>query len=358
MCSVCGCGVGETRIEGASQARPAAHEHEHEHVAPDGTVYRHRHGHTHDHGHEHSAAEGTVTPHRHGHSHVHAHEHEHVAADGTVIPHSHRHEHDHEHVAADGRVHRHSHGHAHAPAHGAPDGSAQRDGDALAAAPALARLIAVEQDILAKNNRFAAVNRRLFEATGVVCLNLMSSPGSGKTTLLERTLADRRGRFPAAVIEGDQQTSADAERIRATGTPAVQVNTGRGCHLDAAMVTEAVAALELAPGTVLFVENVGNLVCPAGFDLGEAARVVVVSVTEGEDKPLKYPAMFASADLVLVNKTDLLPHLRFDLARLLENAQRVKPGVEVIETSATTGDGLDRWYAWIEARRARIGAAP
>ncbi len=216
--------------------------------------------------------------------------------------------------------------------------------------------MAVEQDILAKNDRFATVNRRLFEATGVLVLNLMSSPGSGKTTLLARTLTDLKGRFPAAVIEGDQQTSLDAERIRATGAPAIQVNTGKGCHLDAQMVTQAVAELHVRPGTVLFVENVGNLVCPAGFDLGETARVVVISVTEGEDKPLKYPNMFAGADLLLVNKVDLLPHLSFDLDALVANARKVRPHLEVIEVSATSGLGLARWYEWVEAARARQAA--
>jgi hydrogenase nickel incorporation protein HypB len=308
MCAVCGCGSGEVRISGGT-----AHAHEHDHVAPDGTVTRHSHAHDHPHAH----APGEDAPHHHHHD------------EGG----------EHEHVGADGRVYRHSHAHAAGDAH-------------VHMAAGTPNLVRIEQDILAKNDRFAAVNRRLFEATGVLCLNLMSSPGSGKTTLLERTLTDTSGRFPAAVIEGDQQTSADAERIRATGTPAIQVNTGKGCHLDAQMVTQAVGELPLPQGAVLFVENVGNLVCPAGFDLGEAARAVVVSVTEGEDKPLKYPNMFASADVVLVNKIDLLPHLRFDLARLIENARKVKPGVAVLEVSATSGQGLDAWYAWIEARRA------
>jgi len=212
----------------------------------------------------------------------------------------------------------------------------------------------VEQDILAKNDRYAAVNRRLFNATGVLVLNLMSSPGSGKTTLLCRTLADLHGLFPAAVVEGDQQTSHDADRIRATGTPAIQVNTGKGCHLDAQMLTEASAAFDLPRGSVLFVENVGNLVCPAGFDLGETARIVVVSVTEGEDKPLKYPNMFATADVVLVNKVDLLPHLSFDVDRLVGNVHKIRPDVPVFQVSATSGAGLDHWYGWITSHLARV----
>ncbi len=218
------------------------------------------------------------------------------------------------------------------------------------------RLIAIEQDILAKNDSFAAVNRQLFAAKGVFVLNLMSSPGSGKTTLLTRTLTDLKGRFPMAVIEGDQQTSFDANRIRATGTPAIQVNTGRGCHLDAQMVTQAVGRLPVETGSVLFIENVGNLVCPAGFDLGEAHKVVVLSVTEGEDKPLKYPAMFAGADLLLVNKIDLLPHLTFDVARMIAYARQLKPDLRVIEVSATTGQGLEDWYGWIAAGLAKAVA--
>jgi hydrogenase nickel incorporation protein HypB len=210
-------------------------------------------------------------------------------------------------------------------------------------------LLRVEQDILAKNNAYAAANRELFTAAGSFAVNLMSSPGAGKTTLLVRTLSDLKGRFPAAVIEGDQQTSVDADRIRATGTPAFQVNTGKGCHLDALQVTRAAGSLGLAPESVLFIENVGNLVCPAGFDLGEAKRVVVLSTTEGEDKPLKYPNMFAACDLLLVNKIDLLPYVAFDVGRMVDYARRIKPNLEVIEVSATAGQGLDRWYRWIEA---------
>ncbi|HYD32645.1 MAG TPA: hydrogenase nickel incorporation protein HypB [Azospirillaceae bacterium] len=256
--------------------------------------------------------------------------------------HHHGSDHEHEHMAADGTVVRHRHG---------PDAIRLDQGTAGAevAGMSQSRLVRIEQDILAKNANFARVNRQLFTATGVLSLNLMSSPGSGKTTLLTRTLTDLKGHHPMAVIEGDQQTSFDAERIRATGTPAIQINTGKGCHLDAQMVTQAVGRLGLDAGSVLFIENVGNLVCPAGFDLGEAARVVVLSVTEGEDKPLKYPGMFAAADLLLVNKVDLLPHLAFDTARMIDFARRVKPTLEVLEVSATTGQGMDRWYAWIEA---------
>ena len=219
------------------------------------------------------------------------------------------------------------------------------------------RLIRVEQDILSKNASFAGVNRQLFTATGTLALNLMSSPGSGKTTLLVRTLTDLAGRWPLAVIEGDQQTDCDAARIRATGTPALQINTGKGCHLDAQMITQAVGQLAPPPGAVLFIENVGNLVCPAGFDLGEAGRVVVLSVTEGEDKPLKYPNMIGVADLLLINKVDLLPYLHFDVERLIANARRIRPDLPVLQVSATSGEGLPAWYDWIAARRADLRPA-
>ncbi len=219
------------------------------------------------------------------------------------------------------------------------------------------RLVTLEQDILAKNNGYAAANRRLFAERGILALNLVSSPGSGKTTLLVRTIEELAGRFPAYVIEGDQQTSADAERIRATGAPALQINTGKGCHLDGHMVGHAVEHLDPAEGSVLFIENVGNLVCPAAFDLGEAHKVAILSVTEGEDKPLKYPDMFAAADLVLLNKVDLLPHLDFDVEAAAANARKVNPAIEVLQVSARSGEGLAEWLAWIAAARDRTGAA-
>ena len=191
-------------------------------------------------------------------------------------------------------------------------------------------------------------NRAWLAERGIFALNLVSSPGSGKTTLLVRTIEQLAGRLPVAVIEGDQQTSFDADRIRATGAPAIQINTGKGCHLDAAMVETALGRLPLADGAVLMIENVGNLVCPAGFDLGEAHKVVVLSVTEGEDKPLKYPDMFHAASLMLLNKVDLLPHLSFDVERCLANARRVNPAIEILQVSATTGQGMAAWLAWIE----------
>lgn len=219
------------------------------------------------------------------------------------------------------------------------------------------RLIQIEQDILAKNNAYAAANRDFFGQRGVLALNLLSSPGSGKTTLLVETIKKLKARCEIAVIEGDQQTCADAARIRETGVPAIQINTGKGCHLDGHMVGHALEDLAPKSGSVLFIENVGNLVCPAAFDLGEAYKVVILSVTEGEDKPLKYPDMFAAADLVLVNKIDLMPHLDFDLAEAVSNMRKVNPGVKVLEVSARSGTGLERWTQWIEAAHAlqRIG---
>lgn len=211
-------------------------------------------------------------------------------------------------------------------------------------------VVSVEQDILSKNNAIAAKNRRHFGSHNVLALNLVSSPGAGKTTLLVETLSRLADTVPLAVIEGDQETSTDADRIRATGAPALQVNTGRGCHLDAEMVDRAFHRLHIQDG-VLFIENVGNLVCPAGFDLGEAHKVVIASVTEGEDKPLKYPNMFAAASLMLVSKMDLLPHLDFDVNTLIENALRVNPTLGVLQVSAKSGDGMDQWINWINAAR-------
>jgi hydrogenase nickel incorporation protein HypB len=210
------------------------------------------------------------------------------------------------------------------------------------------RIVQIEEDILAKNDAFARENRRYFADRGILALNVMSSPGSGKTSLLVRTIDAWQKRAPIAVIEGDQRTSRDADRIRATGARAVQINTGKGCHLDAHMVGHALRDLKPSDDSVLLIENVGNLVCPASFDLGEANRVVILSVTEGEDKPLKYPDMFRAADLMLINKVDLLPYVDFNVAEAIEFAQRVRPGLEAIAVSARTDEGLDAWLAWIE----------
>jgi len=212
-------------------------------------------------------------------------------------------------------------------------------------------LLAIEERVLAHNDHLAAHNRAWLERRGIRAVNLMSSPGSGKTSLLERTIAETSGRREVCVIEGDQETAADAERIARAGANAVQVNTGAGCHLDASMVERALGSLDPGEGSLLFVENVGNLVCPALFDVGEHRRVVVVSVTEGDDKPLKYPQMFAAADLVVVNKTDLLPYVDCDLDVVTKNARAVHPGVDVLPLSVRDGSGMDAWYAWLD----RIG---
>lgn len=213
------------------------------------------------------------------------------------------------------------------------------------------RLIEIETDILAKNDRYARANRAWLAATGIFAVNLVSSPGSGKTTLLCRTI-EALGDQPLGVIEGDQQTQNDADRIRATGARAVQVNTGKGCHLDGHMVGHAMEHLDLAAGSMLFIENVGNLVCPAAFDLGEDGKVAILSVTEGEDKPLKYPDMFTAARLAILNKIDLAPHCDVDLDLYETNLRRVNPGIEILRVSARTGEGMDAWLAWLRAHLA------
>ena len=218
------------------------------------------------------------------------------------------------------------------------------------------RQIAVERDLMAKNNSYAAVNRRRFLDNDILALNLVSSPGSGKTQLLVKTIEMRGNAQGCAVIEGDQQTANDANRIRAAGARAVQINTGKGCHLDAHMIGHALDDLAPDHGSVLFIENVGNLVCPAGFDLGEAHKVVVLSVTEGEDKPLKYPDMFAAADLALINKADLLPYLDVDIDLMIANARRINPTLAIIQTSAKTGAGMADWLGWISAAQRRAAA--
>jgi hydrogenase nickel incorporation protein HypB len=259
------------------------------------------HSHSHDDDHEHS----------HDH-HKHSHEHH---------DHDHDHHHDHEHSAE----------HAHAP------GLSQK------------RMVQIEQDILAKNNRYAAENRSYFSERGILVLNLVSSPGSGKTTLLTKTIALLKNDLDIAVIEGDQQTARDAERIRATGVPALQINTGKGCHLDAHRVGHALVTLQPKNHSLLFIENVGNLVCPSAFDLGEAHKVVILSVTEGEDKPIKYPDMFHAADLMILNKTDLLPYLDFDSEECIQYAKQVNPRIKILSLSAKTGEGMDSWLRWLKA---------
>jgi hydrogenase nickel incorporation protein HypB len=262
--------------------------------------------------------------------------HAHVHADGT------RHNHPHDHFVAhhhDGDVHpdQESHHHAHVHRHGDPHEHDDPVRD----------IVNIETRILAKNDALAAKNRAWFAGREILALNLVSSPGSGKTMLLERTIAGLASELSLFVIEGDQATANDGERIRVAGAPVVQVNTGTGCHLDAEMVARGLSELKPGPGAVVFIENVGNLVCPALFDLGERAKTVIFSTTEGEDKPLKYPHMFRAAALVILNKIDLLPHLDFSATRAIANVRQVNPGVTILETSARTGEGLEEWYAWI-----------
>lgn len=261
--------------------------------------------------------------------------------------HDHHHDHTHDHS------HHHHHHHdtrgdlhfGHGPAHAHAPGLSQT------------RMVEIEQNILAKNDAYAATNRDYFTKHGIFTLNLVSSPGSGKTSLLVETVKALAKELPVAVIEGDQQTLNDANRIRATGVPAVQINTGKGCHLDAHMIGHALPSLEFPEGGVLFIENVGNLVCPAGFDLGEAHKVTILSVTEGEDKPLKYPDMFAASDVMILNKCDLLPYLDFDVARCIEYARRINPNMQVIKLSARSGEGLEAWLDWVRQGQQRMVAA-
>ncbi|WP_288048547.1 hydrogenase nickel incorporation protein HypB [Acidiphilium sp.] len=272
---------------------------------------------------------------------------------GDTGEHHYDHEHEHEHERGHGHGHGHDHGHDH--------GHAPEHAHAHAAGLAPARMVRVEQDIMAANQRHADANRTYFAERGIFVVNLVSSPGSGKTSLLVRTVAALKAEMPVAVIEGDQQTEFDAERIRAAGAPAWQINTGKACHLDAHMVGHALEHLPSLEGGILFIENVGNLVCPAGFDLGEAHKVVILSVTEGEDKPLKYPHMFHAADLMLVNKIDLLPHVACDMELILAGALRVNPAIGSVAVSAATGEGFGAWLDWLRqgrerARRAQHGA--
>jgi len=292
MCTTCGCATGEVKIDGAEVQHDDAHEHRHVHTHADGT--------THAHGY------------KPGHAHEHAHSHDHAP--------------------------RYAPSHSHAPG---------MDGR---------RMVQIEQDILAKNNAYAARNRKCLLDLGIFALNLVSSPGSGKTTLLCKTIS-MLGDVPVAVIEGDQQTSQDAERIRATGAPAIQINTGKGCHLDAHMVGHAMEKLGLAEDSLLMIENVGNLVCPAAFDLGEAHKVAILSVTEGADKPIKYPDMFRAASLMLLNKIDLLPYVDFEMDAAMAYARRVNPEIRVICVSATSGEGMDEWLAYLRDGMAGAGTA-
>ena len=288
MCGTCGCGSeeGGVRILAPSQGVEGSTKVQH---------LDHHHGHSQDHHHP---------PHDHGHQdHVHDHEH-----------------------------HHHHHG-----------------DEGVTMAPNK-KVIEVEQDVLHQNQVMAARNRGYFEALNIFSLNLVSSPGSGKTALLERTLKDLKENLDFYVIEGDQQTVNDANRIAALEVPVMQINTGKGCHLESDMVFEAVKQLKMKPDSILMIENVGNLVCPSMFDLGEQKRVVIISTTEGEDKPIKYPDMFHTSDVCIINKIDLMPHLNFDMNRLKDYALQVNPNLQFFEVSATTGEGMDAWYEWLKVQ--------
>lgn len=288
MCTTCGCGDAENEVS----------------ILKPGEKIE-MHDHSHEHGHEHSHH------HHHGHEHEHGHEHHH---------HHHGHEHEHEHE--------HDHGHSHTHK----------------------TVIELERDILQNNQLVAERNRGYFEAKNIFAINLVSSPGSGKTSILEKTLSDLKEEIDFFVIEGDQQTFNDAQRIDDLNIPVVQINTGKGCHLDSDMVNRAVKKLEPKDHSVLMIENVGNLVCPSMFDLGEDTRVVIISVTEGEDKPIKYPDMFMSSQVCLINKIDLLPYLKFDVEKTKDYARRINPNLQFFEVSATSGEGMQEWYAWLKSK--------
>lgn len=268
---------------------------------------------------------------------THQNEHTHVLEDGRVITHSHDHDHSHP-----DRAHSHLHNHAHSESRTKSSSEVYQ-----LHATMHGNTIALEHKILAKNDLIAAQNRNWLQERNVIALNLVSSPGSGKTTLLTRTITDLQNQIPIAVIEGDQETANDAQRIQATGCPVVQVNTGTGCHLEASMIERGLQTLTPPTNSLLMIENVGNLVCPALFDLGEYAKVAILSVTEGEDKPIKYPHMFKASQVMILTKIDLLPYLNFDVDRCLAYARQVNPAIAIFQVSATTGEGLETWYSWL-----------
>lgn len=270
--------------------------------------------------------------------------HTHTLPDGTVVTHSHRHqdEHEHEHEHHHDHDHNHHH-HTHNHHHPEPINTAQIHADIHRTT------LTLEQNILAKNNLIAAQNRGWLKGRNTLALNLVSSPGSGKTTLLARTITDLKSEIPIHVIEGDQETMNDARRIQETGCRVVQINTGTGCHLEADMVERGLQQLNPPLDSIVMIENVGNLVCPALFDLGEKAKVAILSVTEGEDKPIKYPHMFRASNVMVLTKIDLLPYVNFDVDRCLSYARQVNPRIQIFQVSATTGQGLEDWYDWLRS---------
>lgn len=337
MCTTCGCGTGNVSIEKINTEETNIPENAHQHS------HSHDH-HSHD---EHHCCESVVIHHHHYygpvniHYHIdgtnsdqHTHLHEESYQDEPESAHKHHSEHEHSHPKIKEEVKTQEPESEHDSSHAEEPEATQ------------SRMVQIEQDILAKNNEIAEKNRYFLTHRNITTLNLMSSPGSGKTTLLIATL-NYLDPQKCYVIEGDQQTTNDADLIRTTGAKAIQVNTGKGCHLDAEMVSKAIARLSPERDSLLFIENVGNLVCPAAFDLGESHKIAILSVTEGEDKPLKYPDIFARADLMIINKADLLPYLDFDLEACVANARQVNPEIECIVLSAITGDGIQAWLEWL-----------
>jgi len=333
MCGTCGCGQSD---ESVKITKPGEEEHTHEYTH----AHDHEHGdkeHTHEHQHSYTHThEGGKGDHDHEHQHMHdAHDHEH----------QHLHGHDHEEEGCECNCgcdhdnehdhHHHDHDHHHGHHHQHHDNSHGRQ-------------VIIEEDALQLNKLSAERNRGYFEAKKLLALNLVSSPGSGKTSLLEKTILALKGKQEIYVIEGDQQTMNDANRINEAGAPVIQINTGNGCHLDAEMVNKATKKLDIKGEGILMIENVGNLVCPSLFDLGEAKRVVIISTTEGDDKPLKYPTMFETSDICIINKTDLLPYVDFNVEQAKEYALRVNPDLKFFELSVKTGEGLDAWLKYLE----------
>ena len=315
MCLTCGCSEGsESTITNPETGEKVSigtetHKHYHTHTLPHGTVISH----THEEDKNLGIPNSKLNP---------QHSHTHTLPDETVITHTH--EEDKNLIIPNTE-----HSQIHAQVHGTT--------------------ITLEQDILSKNNLIAAQNRSWFKGQNILALNLVSSPGAGKTTLLTRTIQDLKNELPIYVIEGDQATTNDAKKIQETGCKVVQINTGTGCHLEAGMIEKGYTQLNPPLNSVLMIENVGNLVCPALFDLGEQAKVVILSVTEGEDKPIKYPHMFRASDIMILTKIDLLPYVQFDVQRCIEYAQHVNPQIRIFQVSATTGVGLESWYEWLRA---------
>ena len=335
MCATCGCGEDEQQVTITIPGKDNEHihisngGHSHSHSHEHGTGNGKKHNHEHDHSHSHEHGDGHQCQHEHGHSHEHG--------DGHQCQHEHGHNHEHGDGHQCQHEHEHSHEHKHEARHQMQNVPESKQ----------SKTISIEQDVLLQNNIIAQSNRKMFESKNIFAINLVSSPGSGKTSLLEKTIMDLGENLKCFIIEGDQQTMNDAERIRKAGAPVIQINTGNGCHLDANMINVAFNKLEPQDNSVLFIENVGNLVCPAMFDLGEAKRVVVISTTEGEDKPLKYPAMFETSDVCIINKTDLMPYLDFNIEKCKEYAMRVNHNLEFFEISVKTGEGMDKWYSWL-----------